>query len=50
MLSATLSASVAVTRPPHRSWGFAWIVDGPAIHPQIADEIARKFQDQFDLI
>jgi hypothetical protein len=33
----------------HLSWQFAWLRDGPSAVSLKADEIARKFQAEFDL-
>jgi hypothetical protein len=47
--------NVAIIRPAqqiphHPNWGFAWTRDYTAtLAPVMADEIARKLQNQFDL-
>jgi hypothetical protein len=48
-------AAVGFTRPPqiashHPNWEPAWSCNGPKIAPPIAYEIARRFQNQFDLM
>jgi hypothetical protein len=40
---------VAITRPTDRNWDVAWVMDGPRFVPPIANEIARRLQQQFDL-
>jgi hypothetical protein len=47
--------SVAFTRPPraaphHANWEPAFSCQGPKIAPAVAWEIARKFQNQYDLV
>jgi hypothetical protein len=47
--------NVAIIRPSpqqaphHPNWGFVWTRYGSNLAPVIADEIARKLQNQFDL-
>jgi hypothetical protein len=33
-----------------RNWAVFWKFDGPKLQPRIADDIAQKLQNQFDLI
>jgi hypothetical protein len=35
--------------PHHPNWAPAWSTNGPKTQPPIADEIARQFQNKFDL-
>jgi hypothetical protein len=47
--------SVGITRPlqqaPHHpNWAPAWTMNGPKLAPPIAQEIARRFQNEFDLV
>jgi hypothetical protein len=46
---------VAISRPPqlappHPNWRFAFVMDGPRTKPLIADEIARRFLAEYDLV
>jgi hypothetical protein len=36
--------------PHHPNWAPAWSVSGSSLAPPIADDIARTFQNRFDLL
>jgi hypothetical protein len=42
-------SDVGFTRPTFSNWDAAWVMNGPTSAPAIAHEIARQFQQQFDL-
>lgn len=35
--------------PHHANWSFGFVLDGPRTAPLIADEIGRRFQEEYDV-